>query len=152
MPRTHGASGTHAHTAWRSMLNRCYCPGQTSYEDYGGRGVKVCKRWRGSFEAFLEDVGLPPTRKHTLDRKDSDGHYKPDNVQWVIHKDQCRNRSSNRKLTLAGETKLLCEWAEALGIQSDTITRRIDKLGWTVEKALTTSVDTTKRNGRVRPL
>lgn len=74
------------------MKGRCYTPSTSHFELYGGRGVRVCEQWRGSFETFLADVGRKPTPKHSLDRIDTNGHYEPGNVRWATQKEQIANR------------------------------------------------------------
>lgn len=63
------------------MLRRCDNPKQQSYPYYGGRGITVCERWRSSFQNFLSDMGARPSRRHSIDRKNNDGHYEPSNCQ-----------------------------------------------------------------------
>lgn len=77
--------------SWAGMKARCSNPNQKSYKYYGGRGIKVCQRWLDSFENFLEDMGERPEGK-TLDRRDNDGNYEPDNCRWATAKQQSSNR------------------------------------------------------------
>jgi hypothetical protein len=78
--------------AWRSMIDRCTRPKRKDWKDYGGRGIKICRRWR-KFENFLFDVGHKPSASMSLDRfPDSNGNYKPGNVRWATHSQQMKNR------------------------------------------------------------
>lgn len=125
---------------WSSILSRCYLKTNRAYRNYGGRGVTVCDRWRESFAAFREDVGPRPSPAHSIDRIDNDKGYEPGNVRWATRKEQSRNRRSNHPITHDGQTLLLVEWAEKTGISVHLIRARIYRLGWTVERALTTPV------------
>lgn len=73
------------------MRNRCYNKKGEKYKDYGGRGIKVCKRWLNSFENFYADMGLKPTPEHSLDRINNNGNYEPGNCRWATQSQQVGN-------------------------------------------------------------
>lgn len=89
------------HNSWRAMRERCYNKNNTCYNNYGGRGIKVCKRW-DSFNNFYKDMGNRPSKKHSLDRIDNDGDYSPDNCRWATRLEQNRNQRSNIYVTVYG--------------------------------------------------
>ena len=82
------------------MKDRCFNKNDQDYKYYGARGISVCQKWRGSFAAFVDDVGPKPTDKHTLDRIDNSGNYEPGNCRWSTSSVQNKNR---RRKTVAWE-------------------------------------------------
>lgn len=129
---------------WTDMIYRCENKKHVYYKDYGGRGIKVCKRWY-TFRLFLLDVGKRPSLKHTLDRINNDGDYKPSNCRWATRKEQQRNSRGNRNITIAGETMCLAAWCEKLKLNPGTIDYRIYTLKWSGKKSLTTPVRVYRR-------
>ena len=90
--RTHGKSRTGTYNTWKEMIARCERPTATRYERYGGRGIRVCARWR-TFEMFLADMGERPPGT-TIERRDNDGHYESSNCYWATRTEQNRNKST----------------------------------------------------------
>lgn len=131
----HGLSKTTEFKAWGGMLDRCRNPNTKGYARYGGRGIRVCARWRQSFVAFLEDMGSRPSRRHSIDRIDNDGDYEPGNCRWATRKEQMRNTRANVMVEHEGETLCLVEWAERCGISPARLWRRLHA-GWSVKAAL----------------
>lgn len=131
----HGEYNSLLHRIWCSMRQRCTNPKDQAYPDYGGRGIKVCERW-DSYEAFRDDMGPRPPGA-TVDRKNNDGDYCPDNCRWATRKQQNNNRRDNVRLTHNGKTQTVPEWADELGVKPGTIHMRL-KRGWTASEALTT--------------
>jgi len=117
------------------MIQRCTNPNRRAFHRYGGRGVTVCARWRGSFAAFLEDVGPRPSPDHTLDRIDNDGGYEPSNCRWATKHQQANNTCQSRRFEIAGVSKTMKEWADSAGLSYWTVRYRLDQ-GWPIDRAL----------------
>jgi len=141
---THGRSYTKEYKQWDSMKQRCLNPSHEFFDEYGGRGIKVCDSWLESFENFFADMGECPEGL-TLDRIENDGNYEPGNCRWVSQGEQNRNKRGVVIMAFGDDQMCLAEWARRIGMHEDTLRRRI-KTGWTVEEALTIPV------GKQRPM
>lgn len=80
------------YNAWSSMRDRCNNPNNQNWDRYGGRGIRVCKRW-SRFENFAADMGPHPGEGWTLDRRNGNGNYHKKNCQWATRLQQARNRA-----------------------------------------------------------
>lgn len=134
--KTHGMSYRSVFRIWAGILQRCSNENVTGWENYGGRGIKVCERWM-KFENFYKDMGDRPSKKHSVDRIDNDGDYEPSNCRWASYKEQARNRRGNVLYQFGGESKTLSEWSDILGIKRTTLFMRINRYKWPIEKAFT---------------
>ena len=120
---------------WNRMIYRCEDAKCVAFFRYGGRGIKVCSRWRESFAAFLADMGPRPSNKHSIDRINGDGDYEPNNCRWATRVQQARNVKTNCRLTARGETRCLVEWIPVASVTANAIRSRI-KAGWSHERAI----------------
>ena len=124
--KTHGMSNTKIHRKWKAMMQRCYNPNNPSFDDYGGRGIRVCERWH-EFQNFYDDVSILPhfgEKGYTLDRIDNDGDYCPENVRWADRKTQNLNQRRSIKLEYNGEEMTLEEIAKETGLPCTTVHNR----------------------------
>jgi hypothetical protein len=149
--RKHGQSKTAPYYAWLATVGRATRPTNPAYPDYGGRGIRICQRWRESFEAYREDTGPRPSPTHTLDRIDNSGHYScgkcaeckvagwPMNLRWATKQEQADNRRSTITVELGGVVRPLSAWCKEFGLPYKTVHRRLDR-GMKPGKALSTPV------------
>lgn len=137
---THGMNKTHEHLCWLAMKQRCDYEKHVSYHLYGGRGIRVCDRWRFSFENFLSDMGPAPSRNHTIERVDTDGDYCPENCKWATYKEQGQNTRTNVIVEYKGEKMTISQLADLVGMNYHTIHGRIRHRGMTPEEAVDTPV------------
>lgn len=130
---------TRIYSIYKGMKDRCRYKTNDNYMRYGGRGIRVCEEWLSDFMSFY-DWAINNGYKDglTLDRIDSNGNYEPSNCRWLTYKEQANNTKRNNYITFNNETHTLTEWAEKLGLKRSTLTTRIHRQGWSIEKALTT--------------
>jgi hypothetical protein len=117
-----------------SMWERCNNPNNAAWKNYGGRGIKVDPRW-AEFTAFLADMGPRPSKQFTLERRDNNKGYGPDNCVWATRGEQARNFRRNRHLTCHGRTMILQDWIDLLHTSARTIDLLTDRFG-SAEKAI----------------
>ena len=135
MSKRHGGHGTLTYARWKSMMQRRNDPNHNHYARYGGRGIKVCDRWK-AFDSFRADMGECPGVAMTVDRIKNELGYEPGNCRWATKAEQNRNRSHCIQLTHNGITQNVTDWATAIGIPANSLHKRL-YLGWSVERALT---------------
>lgn len=136
---THGMTNSPEWIVWRAVLARCGNKKNPAYPEYGGRGIKVCDRWR-SFENFFADMGPRPSLEYSIDRyPNQNGDYEPGNCRWATMTEQNRNRTNNLLLTVNGITKTAIEWIEETGLPRHVLYGRI-RSRWPHDLAVLTPV------------
>jgi hypothetical protein len=109
---------TSEYNSWLAMKARCYDLKNNRYNNYGGRGIRVCTRWLNSFTNFLADMGEKPEPKqsYSIDRyPNKNGNYEPSNCRWATDSQQMRNRrpfSRKHKRAVAVDSKTQTRRAE----------------------------------------
>lgn len=126
--------------AWLEIKRRCYNENSKSFQNYGGRGIRIADEWLWDFDAFLEHVGPRPSKEWSLDRIDNSKGYAPGNIRWATRTTQNNNSRHNRLITIGTETKTLTTWCRANGISVQTANARILRGHWTEERAVTVPV------------
>ena len=136
----HNMTGSSEYYSFHAMKGRILNPKNPAYKDYGGRGIIIDPRYveRNGFSNFLKDFGKKPNKNMTIERINNNNGYLRKNIRWATRKEQTRNRRSNHLITFEGETKIITEWGEKLGIRPKTLLQRINEYKWSVQKALTT--------------
>lgn len=133
----HGLSKTRLHRIWHSMYCRCYYPTTNQYNNYGGKGVKVCDEWKHNFVNFYNwAMSNGYNDSLTLDRIDNNKNYCPENCKWSTLEQQNNNRTTSKFITYNGKTQTQIQWCREYNINVVTFSDRI-KRGWSIEEALT---------------
>jgi Holliday junction resolvase RusA-like endonuclease len=140
------------HRVWLNMIARCTHEHHKAWANYGGRGIRVCDEWLGhaGWWRFLLHVGGRPGAGYDLDRIDNDGHYEPGNVRWATRETNTRNKRTNVRLDVGGESLAMSEAAQRAGISSACLSWRL-RAGWTIEAAMQPDDQRRKRAVKRRP-
>lgn len=128
MVRTHMMSGTYLYKIWIDIKDRCNNKNNTSYKNYGSRGIKICKEWNKDFMKFREwclNNGFDKSLE--LDRRNNDKGYSPDNCRWITKKQNNRNKRTNVFIIYKGKRRTLIEVSELTGINYRTLVGRYGK-------------------------
>lgn len=128
----HGLCHTRIYAKWKSMHRRCNDPKEPGWKNYGGRGIKVCRRWHNAVN-FVADMGEPPPAM-SIDRINNDGDYERSNCRWATRAQQNRNNRRTRIITYNGKTMCVKDWAAHIGISEATLRYRLKK--WDLKRAL----------------
>jgi hypothetical protein len=140
---THGMTYTPLYNTWRGMKERCLSSKNINYKNYGARGITVCEEWM-PFDGFMKWAQATGYKDGmTIERKDNNGNYEPDNCTWATMKEQNNHKRSNRVLSYNGRDLTVAQWSAETKISYRTILDRLNS-GWTVENALSVPVGAIK--------
>lgn len=144
---THGMAGTRLNRIFSAMKTRCYNESFPEYQNYGGRGIKICDEWLDDPSSFYNWANMSGYMDDlSIDRIDVNGNYCPENCRWSDRTAQANNKTNNIILSYNNETHTMAEWAKIIGIDKQTLKDRIRRYGWSVEDALTKPVRIDSRN------
>jgi hypothetical protein len=136
--KKHGMTGTPTYKTWVNIKTRCQNEDNPAFDKYGAKGVTLCRRWQ-CFENFLADMGERPGPGYSIERRKNAKGYTPSNCRWIPKGEQARNKTTNHRITVNGETKLLADWARILGCPHTTLLTRL-RNGWSEEATVTTPI------------
>jgi hypothetical protein len=120
----HRMNGTPEYRAYYAARARCTNKYWKQHKNYAGRGVEFKFK---SFQEFFDEIGRRPSKRHSVDRINTNGHYETGNIRWATARQQCLNKTNNRYITAYGKTQTVSEWAEELGICQKRISRRLHR-------------------------
>lgn len=131
--KTHGLSKSSTYRSWNAMINRCTNKNFKNFNNYGGRGIKVCERWL-KFDNFLLDMDVKPNKDYQIDRIDNDGNYELNNCKWSSRIENCNNKNNNVKYNYKGELLSVSEISRLSGITPSKISNWKNRSNYSVEK------------------
>ena len=135
------ATASKLYKIWNSMKCRCYTISSGAYFKYGAKGIRMCDEWKNDFMTFYNwALANGYSDEMTIDRIDYRGNYEPSNCRWADIRTQANNKSNVRKYEYSGELHTMTEWSEIMNINYGALWERLNVLGWSIEKALTTPV------------
>ena len=140
----HGLINTKFWRIWVAIRARCFNKKNDNYKWYGGRGIKVCKRWLkfenfrdDMYQSYLTHVKEFGERETTIDRIDNNGNYELKNCSWKTIKEQANHTRSNHLITYNRKTLTIAQWADETKLSQYVIKERLVRLKWTIKDTLT---------------
>lgn len=133
---THGLRYDPMYRAWKGMIERCYRPKHKSWDNYGGRGIRVCEFLRATPANYKLLMGKRPFGK-SLDRINNDANYSCGscaecsakgwtmNLRWATPKEQSANSRRQKIVEIGGVSRRLQEWSEISGVSAGAIHQRL---------------------------
>lgn len=129
----------HLYAVWNGIKQRCTNPNNSSYHNYGGRGIKICDEWANNYKSFYDwAIHAGYEKGKEIDRIDNDGNYEPDNCRFVYKETQANNKRNVLLYKIRGTTKSLSQWCREYKQDYFLVRQRVYKLGWAIEDALIT--------------
>lgn len=129
----------HLYAVWNGIKQRCFNKNNSSYHNYGGRGITMDSRWAENYETFYNwAIKAGYKRGLTIDRINNDGNYCEENCRFVDRQVQANNKRNVKTYTINGKTQSLRDWCREYNIGHSLVYQRVSKLGWPIEKALST--------------
>jgi hypothetical protein len=122
---THSLTKTSEYKTWKSIISRCK---NKNNPWYGSKNIKICEKWKNSFEEFYKDMGKRPSDTHSIDRIDSNKDYTPENCKWSTDMEQSNNRCSNVKIINKETNEIypsISQAAKAIGMKTNTLTSKL---------------------------
>lgn len=141
--KTHKQSNTEEYKIWKDMRKRCNNKNCKAYKYYGERGINVCNRWN-DYVNFISDMGKRPGKEYSIDRRDNDKGYCPENCYWATKIEQMNNRSNSVFLEFNNKNMSISQWSRELNIDKKTLYSRYEN-GWDTEKILLTPIKKSNR-------
>lgn len=131
---------------WKGMRQRCNNKNHKLYHCYGGRGICICEEWNDYLAFYHWAIENGYEKGKQIDRIDNDGNYEPSNCRWVTQLENANNKSINTYYVIDGVRHTFAEWCRIYGINYYTADGRVRRMGWDIEKALTTPLLRKGRN------
>lgn len=142
---THGESKTRLYRIWCGMRDRCYNQNNKKYCNYGGRGISICDEWRSyhGFRCWALENGYADDL--SIDRIDVSGDYEPSNCRWTNSITQSNNRTNNHIVEFENKTMTVSELAAILKMPYNTVSSRINHLGYSANDCANTPIGCSKK-------
>ena len=135
---------TRLYRIWGAMRQRCKNPNEAGYENYGGRGIRVCPEWEDffAFRAWALTHGYQEDL--SIERIDVNGNYCPENCTWATRLQQANNKTNNRFIEFNGKRMTSRQWDRELGFREGVLSDRLNTLGWDLKRTMTEPVSSSR--------